>query len=79
VGGFNSYNRAQVLAWTGDKEGALAEFARLLRTPYGANVHSANVDPGWLPFQGDPRFEALLNNPTNNAPLLNDPTTTLLP
>jgi adenylate cyclase len=73
VGAGNSYNRAQVLAWTGDKEGALTEFARLLRTPYGANVHFARIDPSWLPLHGDPRFEALLNNPTNNAPLLQDP------
>ena len=72
VGSGNSCTRAQVLAWTGDKEGALAELARLLRTPYGANVHSARVDLGWLPLQGDPRFEALLNNPTNNAPLPQD-------
>jgi adenylate cyclase len=79
IGTLNSYNRAQVLAWTGDKDGALAELARLLRTPYGANVYSARADPEWLPLQGDPRFEALLNNPTNNAPLLNDPTTALLP
>ena len=61
---------AQTLAWTGDKEGALAEFARLLRTPYGANIYAARGDPGWLPLRGDPRFEALLNDPKNNAPLL---------
>jgi tetratricopeptide (TPR) repeat protein len=63
---------AQVLAWTGDLDGALREAARLLRVPFGdnpLNVHSARHDPGWLPLQGDPRFEALLNDPKNNEPL----------
>jgi TolB-like protein/class 3 adenylate cyclase/Flp pilus assembly protein TadD len=59
----------EVLAWTGDKEGALAALARSLRTPYGANVYEARGDPGWLPLRGDPRFEALLNDPKNNAPM----------
>ena len=61
---------AQVRAWTGDKDGALAELARLLRTPFGPNVFQARFDPGWLPLRGDPRFEALLTDPKNNAPLL---------
>ena len=67
-----AYSRvyAGVLAWTGDKEGALAEVARLLRTPRGGNVHLFRVDNGVLPLRGDPRFEALLNDPKNNAPLL---------
>lgn len=68
-GPFYSIVNAQVLAWTGDKEGALAELARLLRTPYGVNVHAARGDPGWLPLRGDPRFEALLDDPKNNAPM----------
>ena len=61
---------AQVLAWTGDKEAALAELARLLRTPFGEHVYAARHNPGWLPLHADPRFEALLNDPQNNAPLL---------
>jgi tetratricopeptide (TPR) repeat protein len=60
---------AQVLAWTGDIDGALVELGRLLRTPNGANVYSARFSPGWLPLYGDKRFEALLNDPKNNAPL----------
>ena len=58
-----------VLAWTGDKDAALAELARLLRTPCGANVYTARIDPGWLPLRRDPRFEALLNDQKHNAPL----------
>jgi TolB-like protein len=60
---------AQVYAWTGDKDRALAEVARLLRTPFGLNVYSIRTDPRWLPLVGDPRLEALLNDPQNNAPL----------
>jgi TolB-like protein/Tfp pilus assembly protein PilF len=60
---------AAILAWTGDKDGALAELARLLRTPRGANVHWLRAGVDWLPLRGDPRFEALLNDPKNNAPL----------
>jgi hypothetical protein len=64
-----SLSYAQVLAWVGEKDRAIAELARLLRTPYGENIHSAKVNPGWLPLHGDPRFEALVNDPKNNAPL----------
>ncbi|MBI5769760.1 MAG: TIR domain-containing protein [Verrucomicrobia bacterium] len=61
---------ASCLAWLGDKDAALAEFARLLRTPGGENVHVAKSSPTWFPLRGDPRFEALVNDPKNNAPLL---------
>ncbi len=60
---------AQILAWTGDKDRALAEFARLLRTPFGENIYAAKANPGWLPLWNDPRFQALVNDPKNNAPL----------
>jgi len=60
---------AQVLAWAGEKDRAIAELARLLRVPYGANVHNELHDPGWLPVRDDPRFKALLDDPKNNEPL----------
>ena len=65
----NSEMAAQIHAWAGDKEGALIELARLLRTPSGSNVHHARFDIGWQPLFGDPRFEALLIDPKNNEPL----------
>ncbi|MBI4625455.1 MAG: TIR domain-containing protein [Verrucomicrobia bacterium] len=61
---------AFVYAWTGDKDRAIAEYTRLLRVPFSyLNVHEMKTDPAFFPLRGDPRFEALLNDPKNNAPL----------
>ena len=63
---------ASVEAWLGNKQGSLDELARLLRTAPATsltNVHVLRHDLLWWPLQGDPRFEALLNDPKNNAPL----------
>jgi len=63
---------ASILARVGEKDRALAEFARLLRVPFGANVYAARGVFGFVsfrPLKGDLRFEALLNDPKNNAPL----------
>lgn len=61
--------RAGVYDLAGDKEVALAEYARLLRTAGNGNinVHELRIFPSTL--RGDPRYEALLNDPKNNAPL----------
>jgi tetratricopeptide (TPR) repeat protein len=74
--------QAFVYAWTGDKEKALAEYAHLLGTPVNSglgfafnvsantvNVHTMRTHPFYFPLRGDPRFEALLNDPKNDAPL----------
>ena len=60
---------AFVYGWTGDKDHALAEYAYLLRSPSFMNVHEMRSAPHYAPLRGDPRFEALLNDPKNNAPL----------
>jgi len=65
-----STSRAMVLAWSGEKDEALAEVERLLGVPGGLKVEELRKDPFWRSLQGDPRFEALLNDPKNNAPLL---------
>jgi hypothetical protein len=65
-----SVNHAVCLAWLGEKDRALAELARLLRTPWGENIYLAKFGAHWFPVRGDPRFEALVNDPKNNAPLV---------
>ncbi|MBI5768293.1 MAG: TIR domain-containing protein [Verrucomicrobia bacterium] len=72
---------AFVHAWTGDRDSALQILERLLKAPSFAplagdagtnaflNVHVMRRHPYFFPLQGDPRFEALLKDPKNNAPL----------
>jgi TolB-like protein len=64
-----SVNYAQMLAWCGEKDRALAELTRLLRTPFGENIYAAKLNYYWKPLHDDPRFQALVNDPKNNAPL----------
>jgi TolB-like protein/Flp pilus assembly protein TadD len=62
---------AFILDSTGDKDRALAEYARLLRTPGAAtflNVYALKRNP-LSTLHGDPRFEAILDDPASNAPL----------
>ena len=61
--------RASIYDGTGDKEYALAEYQRLFRIPTTAlgNVHEMKA--AYSTLHGDPRFEAMLADPKNNAPL----------
>ncbi len=61
--------RARILAWAGDKDQAIAEITRLLKVPSELNVHMMKYSVEWLPLAKDPRFQALLEDPRNNAPL----------
>jgi tetratricopeptide (TPR) repeat protein len=60
---------AQVCAVVGEKDRAIAELTHLLRIPSQVNIHELRVMPVYFNLRGDPRFEALLNDPKNNAPL----------
>ena len=68
-GPWHRFEFAMALARSGDKEQALAELARLLKKPVERSVHYIRVDPGFANLRSDPRFEAILNDPQNNAPL----------
>jgi len=52
--------RAQILAQSGDNEGALDEIERLLTGPSWLTVHVLRLDPLWDPIRDHPRFKALL-------------------
>jgi TolB-like protein len=55
----------------GDKEFALKELARLIRTPGSVsnfNVYELKRDPR-NPLRDDPRMKALVDDPANNAPV----------
>jgi TolB-like protein len=60
---------ARALDYLGEKDRAIAEYARLLKTPGSElNVYDLKHDTRST-LRGDPRFEALLDDPANNAPL----------
>lgn len=61
--------RTLVDAWTGDKAHAIAELKRLLGLPGILNIHRMKIDPVYAPLWDDPRFQALVTDPKNNAPL----------
>jgi len=66
------YGLASTYAWAGDKDRAIAELERLMPnqyTPNGMSVYHLKFGPWFFPLRSDPRFEALLNDPKNNAPL----------
>ncbi|MEJ1970979.1 MAG: TIR domain-containing protein [Lacunisphaera sp.] len=68
-GGTAEAVRAIVYDLMGEKEKALAEYTRLFRTPLIQLVSVQEFKRQYSTLKGDPRFEALLNDPANNAPL----------
>jgi TolB-like protein/Flp pilus assembly protein TadD len=72
----NAVMAVSTYAWVGEKDHALAEFARLLKTPHGTNIFTAprgsnrrDTQVSFKPLWDDPRFKALVADPKNNAPL----------
>jgi TolB-like protein/Tfp pilus assembly protein PilF/class 3 adenylate cyclase len=51
---------AQVQAYFGDLDSALAALPHLLEMPNGVTVGDLRVDPFWDPLRKDPRFEKLI-------------------
>jgi len=65
-------NEADTLAWMGRKTEAidlLVSYINLPGVPIFSRVHALQRSIVWWPLQGDPRFEALIADPKNNAPL----------
>jgi tetratricopeptide (TPR) repeat protein len=60
---------AFVCTWTGDKDRALAELAWIARQPFGEPVNIMRTSPDYAPLHGDPRFDAIVNDPANRLPL----------
>jgi hypothetical protein len=73
IDGFRGINArdvpTEVCAIVGEKDRAIAELKALLQVPRQANVHELRVLPVFQNRRGDPRFEALLADPKNHAPL----------
>lgn len=61
--------RATIYDLTGEKEKALSAYSRLLRIPAIRFMNVHELKRTYSTLHGDPRFEALLNDPQNNAPL----------
>ncbi len=62
---------AVVYAWTGEKDRAIDEWARLFRSEQTGDrtLYQLKYGPWAFPLRGNPRWEALLADPKNNAPL----------
>ena len=56
-------------ALIGDKDRAIAGIADALKRPGFINVWDLRFHPHYTKLRGDPRFEALLADPKNDAPL----------
>jgi tetratricopeptide (TPR) repeat protein len=60
---------ADVRLIAGERDAAIADYARLLRLPGATNVHEFKIIPWYASLRSDPRWIAMLNDPKNNAPL----------
>jgi tetratricopeptide (TPR) repeat protein len=51
---------AQVLAMTGDRDGAFDKLGKLVKLPFGLNYTDLKLNPMWDDFRNDPRFDRIL-------------------
>jgi eukaryotic-like serine/threonine-protein kinase len=51
---------AQVLAITGDRDGAFDKLGKLVKLPFGLNHGDLKLNPMWNDFREDPRFDRIL-------------------
>jgi hypothetical protein len=56
----NALSLAQVLAWTGDHEGAFEVLSRIVKVPFGPSYGDLKLSPMWDDLRSDPRFDELL-------------------
>jgi TolB-like protein/Flp pilus assembly protein TadD len=52
-------SRAQVEAWTGDRDAAMATLDKVVGTPGSSMPALLRIDPMWDPLRNDPRFQKL--------------------
>jgi eukaryotic-like serine/threonine-protein kinase len=51
---------AQVLAMTGDRDGAFEKFGKLVKLPFSLNHGDLKLNPMWDDLRDDPRFDRIL-------------------
>jgi serine/threonine protein kinase len=51
---------AQVLAMTGDRDGAFDKLGKLVKMPFGLNQGDLKLNPMWDDLRNDPRFDRIL-------------------
>ena len=51
---------AQVLAMTGDRDGAFDKLSNLVKLPFGLNHGDLKLNPMWDDLRDDPRFDRIL-------------------
>jgi len=51
---------AQVLAMTGDRDGAFDKLGKLVKLPFGLNHSDLRLNPMWDDLRDDPRFDRIL-------------------
>jgi TolB-like protein/class 3 adenylate cyclase/Flp pilus assembly protein TadD len=63
------YFYAAICAQVGERDLAIEQLKTLARIAAGATYGELRLDPFWDPLRGDPRFDAMVNDPSNRLPL----------